>query len=79
MAKGKDNVGRRVDEDLTSTSFEEVLSCEDATRVITWLRPVGDSRADSFRKKVSFPPNVRVSFLHRGLILWTARMRIEVE
>ena len=66
MAKGKYNVGRRVDEDLTFTYFEEVLSCEDATRVITWLRPVRESRVDAFGKKVSFPPNFRVSFPSTG-------------
>ena len=61
MAKGEGNVGCCVDEDLPST-YEEALSCADATRVITWLRPIGESRADAFWKKFSFPPNVRVSF-----------------
>ena len=34
----------------------------DATRVITWLRPVRESRSNVFWKKFSFPLNVRVSF-----------------
>ena len=61
MDKGEGNVGRHVEEDLPSTSKED-LSRADATRVITWLRPIGESRVDAFWKKFSFPPNVQVSF-----------------
>ena len=66
MAKGEDNAGRRVDEDLPSTSAKEVPLCADATRVITWLRLVGESKADAFWKKFPFPPNVWVSFPSLG-------------
>ena len=62
MASGEDNVGSRVDEEPPSTLSREVLSCADAIEVITWLRPVGESKADAFWKKFSFPPYVRVSF-----------------
>ena len=65
MATGEGNVGRPKDEDLPSTS-EEALSRADATGVIMWLKPVGESRADAFWKKFSFPPNVRVSFPSLG-------------
>ena len=61
MARGEDNVGCCVDEDLHSKSKEALLHA-DATGVITWLRLVGESRAYSFWKKFSFPSNVRVSF-----------------
>ena len=45
------NVGRRANEDLPSTS-EEALSRADATEVITWLRPVGESSANVFLKEI---------------------------
>ena len=48
MSRGKDNVGSHVDKDPPSTSTEEVLLRADATGVITWLRPVWESRADAF-------------------------------
>ena len=65
MATGEGNVGRHVDEDLPST-FEEALSCADAIGVITWLKPVKESRVDVFWKKFSFSPNIRASFPSSG-------------
>ena len=62
MAREEDNVGTRVDKGPSSTSYEDVPSRVDATGVITWLRLVGKPRVDVFWKKISFPPNVRVSF-----------------
>ena len=66
MARGEDNVGRCVDEDPPSTSAKEVPSHVDANGVMMWLRPVGESRADAFWKKFSFPPKARVSFPSLG-------------
>ena len=66
MARGEDNVGSHVDEGLSSTSYRDALSSVDATGVITWLRLVGESRVDTFWKKIFFPPNVRVSFPSLG-------------
>ena len=43
MAKGEDNIGSHTDEGLSATSFEDIPLCVDATRVIMWLNPVGDS------------------------------------
>ena len=57
MAKGEGYLGSNMDEDLP-LSFSLVNS----VRVITWLRPVGESWADTFWKKFSFPPNVKVLF-----------------
>ena len=62
MARGEDNVGSRMDEDLSSTSSEDDSLRVEAAGVITWLILVGESRANAFWKKFSFPPNVRVSF-----------------
>ena len=42
------------------------FSHADANRVITWLRPVGESRANAFWKIFSFPPHVWVSFSTSG-------------
>ena len=61
MAKEEDDVGSRVDENPASTLTEEVLSCADATRVIMWLKLVGESKENAFWKKIFFPPNVWVS------------------
>ena len=61
-----DNVGIHMDEELPSTLYGEVLLCGDAIVVITWLRPVGESRADALRKKFSFPSYVYVSFSSLG-------------
>ena len=61
MAKGEDDLGSHVDEDLLSSS-----SRVDAAKVITWLRPVRESRGDAFWKKLDFPPNVGVLFSSSG-------------
>ena len=79
MAIREDNVGSQVEEGPSSTSFEDPFPCVDATRVITWLRPIGKSRVNAFWKKFSFPLNVQVSFPFSGLVLRTVRTRIEVE
>ena len=57
MARGEGNVGRYVNKDLPSTS-EEALSRANATRVITWLKLVGESKVNAFWKKFYFLPNV---------------------
>ena len=47
------------DEESSSFSFGtfgEVLSCADANGVLTWLKLVGEPRADSFWKRFSFIP-----------------------
>ena len=61
MASGGDNIGSHMDEEPSSTLFREVLLHADATRVIAWLKPIRESRADAFWKKFSFPPYVWVS------------------
>ena len=67
MTKEEDNVESCVDESSSSTSYEDVPSLVDANGVITWLRPVGEARENTFWRKFSFPPNVRVSFPFSGL------------
>ena len=62
MPRGEENVGSHVDEDPPFTSTKEVFSHADTTKVITWLKLVGKSRAYAFWKKFAFPPNVQVSF-----------------
>ena len=69
MAYRGDNVGSCGDEESSSSSsgsFGDVLSRTDANGVLTWLRPIGESRADAFWKRFSFPPHVRVSFSTLG-------------
>ena len=56
MAKGEANVGSREEECPPSTYSEDVPSHVDSIRVITWVRPVGEPRANAFWKKFSFPP-----------------------
>ena len=48
MARGEDNVGSLIDEGSSSTSSEDVPWHVDATRVITWLRLVGESQTNAF-------------------------------
>ena len=48
MARGEHNIGSYVDENLPSSSFEDVPSHVDVVEVITWLRPVRESRAYAF-------------------------------
>ena len=55
-----------VDEESPSTLFSEVLSRANATRVIMWLIPIEEYRANAFWKKFSFPPYVQVSFSSSG-------------
>ena len=38
----------------------------DATGVLMWLKPIGESRVDAFWKKFSFPPNIWVCFPSSG-------------
>ena len=66
MARGEDNVGSRVDEGLSLTSYENLSSHVDTAGVITWFRPVEESKADKIWKKFSFLPNVWVSFSLSG-------------
>ena len=64
-----DSVGSYIEEESSSSSLRvsrEVLSRPDSNRVITWIKPVGKSRADAFWKRYSFPPRVRVSFSNLG-------------
>ena len=62
MTRGEDNVGSRMDEGSSSTSYEDVSLRVDVIGVITCLRPVRESKVDAFWKKLSFPPNAQVSF-----------------
>ena len=69
MTCREDNVGSYGDEESSSSSsraFGEVLSHADANGVINWLRLIGESRANAFWKRFSFPPHVRVSFSTLG-------------
>ena len=66
MARREDNIGSHRDEGPSSTSSQDVPSCVNAAGIITWLILVGESRADTFWKKFSFPPNVQVSFSFSG-------------
>ena len=80
MAGRGDSVGSCVDEESSSSSFEtskEVLSCADANIVITWIRPVGESREDAFWKRFYFPLYVSVSFSSSGpqFVAYTNRDR----
>ena len=62
MVEGKVDLGSYVDEEISSSSFEDIPSQVDSAGVIKWLRSVGEARANSFWKRYSFPPNVWVSF-----------------
>ena len=69
MAGGGDYVGSCMGEEPSSSSygaFGEVFSRVDANGVITWIRPIGESRADAFWKRFSFPPHVHALFLSLG-------------
>ena len=48
MAKGEDSVGTREGEGSPSTSSEDVPSRVDSIRVITWLKSIGEPRAEPF-------------------------------
>ena len=48
MAKGEDNDKSYVDESSSSTSSEYVPSHVHVNRVIMWLRPIGEARANTF-------------------------------
>ena len=51
MACRGDNAKRCGDEESSSSSFEvsrEVLSRADANEILTWLRPIGEFRANAF-------------------------------
>ena len=63
MARGEDNVESCMDESKLCTSFEDVPSCVDANRVITWLRPIGKAREDThFGGNFIFPRMFRFLF-----------------
>ena len=47
---------------LSPPAFGEVLSLTDPNGVITWLKHVGEPRANAFWRKYSFPPQVRFAF-----------------
>ena len=66
MARGKGDLGSNMVENLPS-SFWLI----DAAWAITWLRSVGESRANTFWKKFSFPPNVRALFSSMGPLFAT--------
>ena len=74
MANREDDLGSHVNKDLPSSS-----SCVDTARVIMWLKTVGESRADAFWKKFSFPPMSGFYFLPRGLFLPIARRKTKGE
>ena len=48
MVIGEDNIGSHADKGPSSTSSEDVPSRVDAVGVITWLRPIVESRAYAF-------------------------------
>ena len=69
MASREDNVGSCADEESSSSlfvAFGEVLSHTDANGVISWFRPIEESREDALWKRFSFLLYVRVSFLSFG-------------
>ena len=68
-----------MDEDVPSSSSEDVPSRADAAGVITWLKPVGESQAYAFWKKFFFLPMSRFYFLPRGLVLRLVQRMIEGE
>ena len=61
MVEGKVDLGSYVNEEISSSSFEDIPSRVDSAGVIKWLRSVGEARANSFWKRYSFPPR-----LYRG-------------
>ena len=79
MARGEDSVGSREGEGPPSTSSKDVALRVDSIEVITWLKLVGEPRADAFWKKFSFPPNVRVLSMSSGPRIVTCRTRIVVK
>ena len=50
------------DQKMSLSSSKGYPSHIDASRVITWLKPVKETRTDALWSKYSFPPNVRVFF-----------------
>ena len=48
MAKWEDYVKSCVDESSSYTSYDDIPSRVDMNVVITWLKLVGEARADSF-------------------------------
>ena len=66
MARGENSVRSHEEEGMPLTSSKDVPSLADSTRVITWLKPVGEPRADAFWKKFSFLPSVRVPSMSSG-------------
>ena len=60
-----DYVGSSMDEESSSSTSGvsgEVLLSSHANEVITWIRPVKESRADALWKRFSFPSYVRPGF-----------------
>ena len=66
MAREEDNIESCVDESSSSTLFEDVPCRVEVNGVIMWLKPVRETRVDSFWRRFSFPPNVQVSFRSSG-------------
>ena len=62
MGGRDDEPGSYADEEISSSTLEDVPLLIDAVGVIMWLRSVGEPRADTFSKRYSFPPNIQLSF-----------------
>ena len=68
-----------MDEDLPSSSSENVPSRADAAGVITWLKLVWESQVGAFWKNFFFLPMSGFYFLPRGLVLQLVQRMIEGE
>ena len=68
MVEGEVDPRSYVDEEISSSSFKDIPSSVDAIGVITWLRLVGEARADVFWKRYPFLPMSGFCFLYHGLI-----------
>ena len=65
-AGGGVDLGWPRNQETSSSSFEGAPSCVDNIGVITWLKPVGEARADALWRKYFLSPNVRVPFPSLG-------------
>ena len=66
MARGEVNLRCYVDEEIFSSSFEDVPSCVD---VITWLKSIGEARLTHFGKDIPFLPTSGFHSLLQGIVL----------
>ena len=69
MTRGEVNLRCYVDEEIFSSSFEDVPSRVDVVDVITWLRLIGEAGLTCFGKDIPFLPTSGFRSLHQGIVL----------